>query len=87
MEILRKRVIIISFFLAFGVSAFAQQSDLEKAFSESYSYEYKKEYEKAENTFLNYNKLVIELVEEEEKKEKKYVQLEFEFDEDLVAPI
>ena len=25
--------------------------------------------------------------EEEEKKEKKYVQLEFEFDEDLVAPI
>ena len=47
----------------------------------------KKEYEKAENTFLNYNKLVIELVEEEEKKEKKYVQLEFEFDEDLVAPI
>ena len=47
----------------------------------------KKEYEKAENTFLNYNKLVIELVEEEEKKEKKHVQLEFEFDEDLVAPI
>ena len=47
----------------------------------------KKEYEKAENTFLNYNKLVIELVEEEEKIEKKYVQLEFEFDEDLVAPI
>jgi hypothetical protein len=47
----------------------------------------KKEYEKAENKFLNYNKLVIELVEEEEKKEKKYVQLEFEFDEDLVAPI
>ena len=25
--------------------------------------------------------------EEEKKKEKKYVQLEFEFDEDLVAPI
>ena len=25
--------------------------------------------------------------EEEEKKEEKYVQLEFEFDEDLVAPI
>ena len=53
----------------------------------------KKEYEKAENTFLNYNKLVIELVEEEEKKEKKYVQLEFEFEddfnltEDQVAPI
>jgi len=47
----------------------------------------KKEYEKVENKFLNYNKLVIELVEEEEKKEKKYVQLEFEFDEDLVAPI
>ena len=47
----------------------------------------KKEYEEAENKFLNYNKLVIELVEEEEKKEKKYVQLEFEFDEDLVAPI
>ena len=47
----------------------------------------RKEYEEAENKFLNYNKLVIELVEEEEKKEKKYVQLEFEFDEDLVAPI
>ena len=49
----------------------------------------KKEYEKVENKFLNYNKLVIELVEEEEeeKKEKKYVQLEFEFDEDLVALI
>ena len=47
----------------------------------------RKEYEVAENKFLNYNKLVIELVEEEEKKEKKYVQLEFEFDEDLVAPI
>ena len=28
-----------------------------------------------------------EVIEEEEKKEKKYVQLEFEFDEDLVAPI
>ena len=40
-----------------------------------------------EAKFLNYNKLVIELVEEEEKKEKKYKQLEFEFDEDLVAPI
>ena len=26
-------------------------------------------------------------IEEEEKKEEKYVQLEFEFDEDLVAPI
>ena len=26
-------------------------------------------------------------VEEEENKEEKYVQLEFEFDEDLVAPI
>jgi len=48
----------------------------------------RKEYEEAENKFLNYNKLVIELVEEEEeKKEKKYVQLEFEFDEDLVALI
>ena len=48
----------------------------------------RKEYEVAENKFLNYNKLVIELIEEEEeKKEKKYVQLEFEFDEDLVAPI
>ena len=31
--------------------------------------------------FPEYNKLV------EEKKEKKYKQLEFEFDEDLVAPI
>ena len=40
-----------------------------------------------EAKFPEYNKLVIELVEEEEKKEKKYVQLEFEFDEDLVAPI
>ena len=47
----------------------------------------RKEYEKTENKFLNYNKLVIELVEEEEKKEKKYKQLEFEFDEDLVSPI
>ena len=28
-----------------------------------------------------------EVVEEEEKKEEKYVQLEFEFDEELVAPI
>ena len=28
-----------------------------------------------------------EVVEEEEKKEEKYTQLEFEFDEDLVAPI
>ena len=37
--------------------------------------------------FPEYNKLVIELVEEEEKKEKIYKQLEFEFDEDLVAPI
>ncbi len=37
--------------------------------------------------FPEYNKLVIELVEEEEKKEEKYKQLEFEFDEDLVAPI
>jgi len=34
-----------------------------------------------------YEKLVIEPVEEEEKEEEKYVQLEFEFDEDLVAPI
>ena len=35
-----------------------------------------------------YEKLVIEpVVEEEEKEEEKYVQLEFEFDEDLVAPI
>ena len=42
-----------------------------------------------EAKFPEYNKLVIELVEEEEKKEKKYKQLEFdlEFDEDLVAPI
>jgi len=28
-----------------------------------------------------------EVIEEEEKKEEKYKQLEFEFDEDLVAPI
>ena len=41
----------------------------------------------AEAKFPEYNKLVIELVEEEEKKEEKYKQLEFEFDEDLVAPI
>ena len=35
-----------------------------------------------------YEKLVIEpVVEEEEKEDEKYVQLEFEFDEDLVAPI
>ena len=40
-----------------------------------------------EAKFTKYNKLVIELVEEDEKKEKKYKQLEFEFDEDLVAPI
>ena len=40
-----------------------------------------------EAKFPEYNKLVIELVEEEEKKEKIYKQLEFEFDEDLVAPI
>ena len=39
-----------------------------------------------EAKFPEYNKLVIELVEEE-KKEEKYKQLEFEFDEDLVAPI
>jgi|TARA_R110000744_G_C19276152_1_gene553036 hypothetical protein len=40
-----------------------------------------------EAKFPEYNKLVIELAEEEEKKEEKYKQLEFEFDEDLVAPI
>ena len=40
-----------------------------------------------EAKFPEYNKFVIELVEEEEKKEEKYKQLEFEFDEDLVAPI
>ena len=40
-----------------------------------------------EAKFPEYSKLVIELVEEEEKKENKYKQLEFEFDEDLVAPI
>ena len=34
-----------------------------------------------EAKFPEYNKLV------EEKKEKKYKQLEFEFDEDLVVPI
>ena len=39
-----------------------------------------------EAKFPEYNKLVIELAEEE-KKEEKYKQLEFEFDEDLVAPI
>ena len=32
-------------------------------------------------------KEIDELVEEDEKKEEKYKQLEFEFDEDLVAPI
>ena len=41
--------------------------------------------------FPEYNKLVIELVEEDEKKEEKYKQLEFEFDynltEEQVAPI
>jgi hypothetical protein len=40
-----------------------------------------------EAKFPEYNKFVIELVEEEEKNEEKYKQLEFEFDEDLVAPI
>ena len=40
-----------------------------------------------EAKFPEYSKLVIELVEVEEKKEKKYKQLEFKFDEDLVAPI
>ena len=40
-----------------------------------------------EAKFPEYNKLVIELVEEDEKKEEKYKQLEFEFDEDLVSPI
>ena len=45
----------------------------------------KKEIDEAK--FPEYNKLVIELVEEDEKKEEKYKQLEFEFDEDLVAPI
>ena len=40
-----------------------------------------------EPKFTEYNKLEIELVEEEENKEEKYKQLEFEFDEDLVAPI
>ena len=43
----------------------------------------KKEIDEA--TFPEYNKLVIDLVEEDEK--EKYKQLEFEFDEDLVAPI
>jgi hypothetical protein len=38
-------------------------------------------------TTEQYEKLVIEPVEEEEKKKKEYEQLEFEFDEDLVAPI
>ena len=37
--------------------------------------------------FPEYSKLVIELVEEEEKKEKEYVQLEFNFEEDQVSPI
>ena len=40
-----------------------------------------------EAKFPEYNKLVIELVEEDEKKQEKYKQLEFEFDEDLVSPI
>ena len=40
-----------------------------------------------EAKFSKYNKIVIEPVEEEEKKKKEYEQLEFEFDEDLVAPI
>ena len=43
----------------------------------------KKEIDEA--TFPEYNKLVIDLVEGDEK--EKYKQLEFEFDEDLVAPI
>jgi len=43
----------------------------------------KKEIDEAK--FPEYNKLVIDLVEEDEK--EKYKQLEFEFDEDLVAPI
>ena len=46
-----------------------------------------------EAKFPEYNKLVIELVEEEEKKEKKYKQLEFDFEndynisDDLISPI
>ena len=46
-----------------------------------------------EAKFLQYNKLVIELVEEEEKKENKYKQLEFDFEndynisDDLISPI
>ena len=43
----------------------------------------KKEIDEAK--FPEYNKLVIDLVEEDEK--EKYKQLEFEFDEDLVSPI
>jgi len=43
----------------------------------------KKEIDEAK--FPEYNKLVIELIEEDEK--EKYKQIEFEFDEDLVAPI
>ena len=42
-----------------------------------------------EEKFPKYNKIVIESIEEE-KKEKEYVQLEFDFDiakEDNVAPI
>ena len=40
-----------------------------------------------ETDFNRIRSHVMNEVEEEEKKEKKYVQLEFEFDEDLVAPI
>ncbi len=44
-----------------------------------------------EAKFPEYNKLVIELVEEDEEKEEKYKQLEFDLDyniiDDQVAPI
>ena len=36
---------------------------------------------------LQGEKMLDKEIEEEEKKEEKYKQLEFEFDEDLVAPI
>jgi|TARA_B100001146_G_scaffold29208_1_gene22116 hypothetical protein len=39
------------------------------------------------NALYYKDKNMIEPVEEEEKKKKEYEQLEFEFDEDLVAPI
>ena len=48
---------------------------------------YEDEKEEVNEDFRRIRSHVMNEVEEEEKKEKKYVQLEFEFDEDLVAPI